>query len=203
MGEQKIPCYRTHPESRLCLRQQPQSFRPSNLDLLLHLLRPRQPLLDAPPISPPPTATSTATSSTQFLSEILNLQRHFRLVEEGWKHESMLLSSDAGPIAESDADLSSRSLDFLDAQVDLLQKTKKSPTFPASPFLPPPDSQESLSSLSPLPSPHIQVDAELEKEDSPASPPAVASQKKTFSISTPGTLALTIFLLYRHPIQGS
>ncbi|KAH6896334.1 hypothetical protein BKA70DRAFT_1231801 [Coprinopsis sp. MPI-PUGE-AT-0042] len=116
----------------------------------------------SPPISPPSTATSATTSSTQPPSEILNLQHHFQLIEEGWKRESMVPSSRASPTAEGNADLSSQSLDLLSAQIDPLHITKKSPTFPPSPFLPPPDWQESVTSLSSLPSPCIQNDAKLE-----------------------------------------
>ncbi|KAH6888772.1 hypothetical protein BKA70DRAFT_1460707 [Coprinopsis sp. MPI-PUGE-AT-0042] len=147
----------------------------------------------SPPISPPSTATSATTSSTQPPSEILNLQRHFQLVEEGWKRESVVPSSRPSPTAEGDADLSSQSLDLLDAQIHPLRITKKSFTFPSSPFLPPPDSQELLSSLSPLPSPRIQLDAKRGGGSS-ETPPPVVSQEKSVSISPPDALAQTLVI---------
>jgi hypothetical protein len=127
------------------------------------------------PVSPPSTATSAASSLSNQQqkppSEILNLQHHFQLVEEGWK----LSSSRTSPVGDADAaDVSSQSLDLLDAQIDPLRITKKSPTFPPSPFLPPPDSFASHeSSLSPLPSPapHLTSSDGDKQEEGSTSPP--------------------------------
>ncbi|KAH6888776.1 hypothetical protein BKA70DRAFT_1235305 [Coprinopsis sp. MPI-PUGE-AT-0042] len=71
----------------------------------------------------------------------------------------------------------------------LFRITKKSFAVPPSPFLPPLDSRESLTGLSP-PSPRGQVDAKLEKVYSLASPPAVASQDE--AVSAPDALAETL-----------